>query len=232
MEIGGTLAVLLTIIICTPGCEADPCQPSVKASRRTLSITEGAKAVMHCDVEHCGEAHWRGGWGQVIEPFVFLQPTPRHKLYNRTISANSATLFLEILHTNLSDAGPYQCRVNINNITMNGHMTTLNITAAAAGGEVRSRVAVYVGVCILLISVLTCFLSPACRKCCRPRNPPEEHPAAPGTARLKGEVVYASVLLNSRGTTARQGHLERAAPTVYCSLQFPLRQSHPKKEVL
>nr|XP_023701027.1 uncharacterized protein LOC111861007 isoform X1 [Paramormyrops kingsleyae] len=239
MEIGGAL-VLLCIIICTPGCEADPCQPSVKGSRTTLNVTEGAKAKMQCIVEHCGEAHWSGGWGRILKSFVVLQPTPRHELYNSTLSANITMLFLEILNTNLSDAGLYQCRVKMSTQTMNGHVTTLHITDAVAGEKVRSRVAVYLGVCvyILLILVLTCFPSPACRKSCHPRNLPEEQPpdvTAPGTAHLKGEVVYTSVLLDSGRTAARQEHQERAPPTVYSSLQFPLRQSHMpqlKKEVL
>lgn len=64
--------------------------------------------------------------------------------------------------------------------------------SAVAREMVRSRVAMYLGVCvyILLILVLTCFRSPACRKCCHPRNLPEEQP--PGVTGVRSPLPHSS----------------------------------------
>ncbi|XP_043114565.1 uncharacterized protein si:dkey-52l18.4 isoform X2 [Puntigrus tetrazona] len=198
--------------------------PSVRASRATKFVAEGGSLQLSCEVQHCGLSGWTGGW--VFQEsdslkFTSLIPSERIGTSNSSSTANSTHLSLHIHNINQSDAGAYKCSINWpQKITSSGHVTYVNVTAAAdsSGRSLSHRV-------LLCFGALMCFSVVLGFVWCltRDRHPPPP-PVPPRTsfaagAKPKKELVYAEVAMNK---SRRQNDPPKQAsePTVYSSVRF------------
>ncbi|XP_042595627.1 uncharacterized protein LOC122139829 isoform X1 [Cyprinus carpio] len=200
---------------------------SVRASRATKFVAEGGNLQMSCEVRHCGLSGWTGGWVfQGLDTVVFssLIPSERIEMSRSSSTANSTHLLLHIHNINQSDAGAYKCLISWpQNITSSGHVTFVNVTAAAADSSGRSlshRV-------LLCFGALMCFPVVLGFVWCLTRDhhpPPPPVPPRPHTsfaARVKPikELVYAEVTVND--SRRENDHPKQASePTVYSSVHF------------
>ncbi|XP_026137728.1 uncharacterized protein LOC113114867 isoform X1 [Carassius auratus] len=198
---------------------------SVRASRATKFVAEGRSLELSCEVQHCGLAGWTGGWVfQDLETVGFssLIPSERIKMSSISSTANSTQLLLHIHNINQSDTGAYKCLISWpENTTSSGHVTYVNVTAAAAESSGRS----------LSHRVLLCFAAFICFPVvlgfvwCLTQDhhpPPPPVPPRPCTSsrvKPKNELVYAEVAVNS---SRRQNDQAKQAsePTVYSSVRF------------
>ncbi|XP_056127128.1 uncharacterized protein si:dkey-52l18.4 [Rhinichthys klamathensis goyatoka] len=199
----------------------------VRASRASKFVPEGSSLELSCEVQHCGVLSWTGGW--VFQEwqstgFTRLTPSERIKLSNYSSTANSTHLLVHIHNINQSDAGPYKCMITWSqkNLTSNGHVTYVNVTAASvdsSGRNLSHRV-------LLCLSASMCFPLVLGLVWCLTRDHPPPPPVPPRSytsfaARVKPkkELVYAEVALkNSR----RQNDCPKQVPepTVYSSVHF------------
>lgn len=105
------------------------CVHSVLAKRRVEYIPEGDTISLWCDVQHCGQNDWTGGWGITTDgQFIHLFTSRRIHLSNQSTSAVRTRLVLNIHNVNQSDSGFYQCNIKWKNITSSGHVTQINVT--------------------------------------------------------------------------------------------------------
>ncbi|XP_018603793.1 uncharacterized protein LOC108932086 [Scleropages formosus] len=206
------LSGIFSAIYLIPGCKADPCSPNVLASRKTIYIPEGQSVSLSCEIQHCGDLGWKGGWGRYTEnTFTLLGPTPRHLLYNKTLLQESIVLYMKILNTSRLDSGIYQCRINwTNNQSSNGHITYMNITEAtpAAGRKILTRMLVCSG-------ALLCF--PVVLGVARCLCPKDTQSTDVASGRPKTEVVYAALALEARGRASKR---QPPPCTIYSSVQI------------
>ncbi|XP_016131968.1 uncharacterized protein [Sinocyclocheilus grahami] len=201
---------------------------SVRASRATKFVAEGGSLQLSCEVQHCGLAGWTGGWVfQELDTvgFTSLIPSERIEMSSSSSTANSTHLLLHIHNSNQSDAGAYKCLISWpQNITSSGHVTYVNVTAAAAadssGRSLSHRV-------LLCFGALMCFPVVLGFVWCLTRDhhpPPPPVPPRPRTSfaarvKPKKELVYAEVAVND--SRRQNDHPKQASePTVYSSVHF------------
>ncbi|XP_021437770.2 uncharacterized protein LOC110503656 isoform X2 [Oncorhynchus mykiss] len=147
-EMYNCLFLSWTCLCFLPGYDSEECVTSVLAKRGSVDVPKGGTLSLSCDVQHCGNDGWTGGWGLSTEgQFLLFSHTPRHHLSKVTLTTNSTRLLMDILNVNQSDHGMYQCQITwVEGYTSVGHMTYVNITAAIPPTSVRkvySRVVVY-----------------------------------------------------------------------------------------
>ncbi|XP_052431546.1 uncharacterized protein LOC127972230 isoform X2 [Carassius gibelio] len=197
---------------------------SVRASRATKFVAEGRSLELSCEVKHCGFTGWTGGWVfQDLETVgcTSLIPSERIKMSSISSTANSTQLLLHIHNINQSDTGAYKCLISWHqNVTSSGHVTYVNVTAAAesSGRSLSHRV-------LLCFAAFICFPVVLGFVWCLTRDhhpPPPPVPPRPCTSsrvKPKNELVYAEVAVNS---SRRQNDQAKQAsePTVYSSVRF------------
>ncbi|KAL4647564.1 hypothetical protein GN956_G8026, partial [Arapaima gigas] len=195
------------------GCKFELCSPSVVASRNKMFIPQSQNVSLSCDIHHCEDLGWKGGWGRHMEnKFTLLSSTPRHLLYNRTLNHQHTTLHMTILNTSFLDSGMYQCRISwTNGQSSNGHITYINITEAIpkTGRKMLTRMLLCSGAVLCLPLVLGIL------HCLSPNDTPTPDVT---NAKLKTEVVYAALALEAAG---RMSGRQPPPSTIYSSLQFP-----------
>lgn len=213
------LAFLCILKVC------ELCQ-SIRGSRASKLVAEGSSLQLSCEVQHCGVTGWTGGWEfqeMGTTGFTRLTPSERIELSNYSSTANSTHLLVDIHNINQSDAGAYQCKITWPaQITSRGHVTNVNVTAAAVHSPGRS---LYHRV-LLCLSASMCFPLVLGLVWCLTRDHPSPPPVPPRSytsfaARVKPkkELVYAEVALNS---SRRQNDCPKQVPepTVYSSVHF------------
>uniref|UniRef100_A0A8C1BSK6 Si:dkey-52l18.4 n=2 Tax=Cyprinus carpio TaxID=7962 RepID=A0A8C1BSK6_CYPCA len=188
---------------------------SVRARRKTKFVAEGSSLQLSCEVQHCGLPGWTGEWNfQELDRtgFTSLTPSERIGMSNYSSSSNSTHLLLHIHNINQSDAGAYHCQISWpQNLTSKGHMTYVNVTAAAVDSSVRSlshRV-------LLCFGALTCFPVVLGFVWCLTRDHHPPPPPVPPHPRMscKSQLHY-SANVNDHPKQASK-------PTVYSSVHFP-----------
>lgn len=198
---------------------------SVRASRASMFVAEGKELLLRCEVEHCGQSNWTGGWAfqeMQSQEFIPLTTSERIELSNYSSAVNSTHLMVHIHNVNQSDAGAYKCVITWPaGITSSGHVTYVNVTAAT-GDFVGSRSTT--NRVLLCLGSLACFLVGLvwCLTRLRSSPPPvPPHTRTSFSARVnpKKELVYAEVsVCDSR----RQNERLKPAPepVVYSSVHF------------
>ncbi|XP_052472684.1 uncharacterized protein LOC128029145 isoform X2 [Carassius gibelio] len=207
---------------------------SVRASRAKRFVAEGGSLHLSCEVQHCGLPGWTGGWYfQELDRigFTLLTPSERIKMSNYSSTANSTHLLLHIHNINQSDAGAYMCETSWpNNIISKGHLTYVNVTAAAVGagaGAANSSDRSLSHRVLLCFGALMCFPVVLGFVWCLTRDHHPPPPPVPPHPRMsyayrvkpKQEVVYAEVALND--SRRQNDHPKQASePTFYSSVHF------------
>lgn len=200
---------------------------SVRASRASVFVAEGKELHFSCEVRHCGQANWTGGWAfqeMQSQGFIPLTSSERIELSDYSSAVNSTHLKVHIHNVNQSDAGAYKCVITWPaGTSSNGHVTYVNVTAATRDfSESRSAT----NRVLLCLGSLACFLVVVGLVWCLTRLRSSPPPVPPHTrtsfsARVnpKNELVYTEVAVcNSR---RRNECLEPATePVVYSSVHF------------
>ncbi|XP_056329812.1 uncharacterized protein si:dkey-52l18.4 isoform X2 [Danio aesculapii] len=142
---------------------------SVRASRASMFVAEGKELLLRCEVEHCGQANWTGGWAfqeMQSQGFISLTSSERIKLSNYSSAVNSTQLKIHIHNVNQSDAGAYKCIIIWpTGIISSGHVTYVNVTAAteefSGSRSATNRVLLCLGslVCFLVVAGLVWCLT-------------------------------------------------------------------------
>ncbi|KAG1929928.1 si:dkey-52l18.4 [Pimephales promelas] len=152
----------------------------VRASRAHKFVPEGSSLKLSCEVQ-CGVLSWTGGWVfQEMQStgFTRLTPSERIKLSNYSSTANSTHLLVHIHNINQSDAGSYKCEITWTqrDLTSNGHVTYVNVTAAASvdssGRNLSHRI-------LLCLSASMCFPLVLGLVWCLTRDHPPPPPVPP-----------------------------------------------------
>ncbi|KAF4104230.1 hypothetical protein G5714_015217 [Onychostoma macrolepis] len=153
-----------------------------------------------------------------------LIASERIEMSSSSSTANSTRLLLHIHNINQSDAGAYKCLISWpQNITSSGHVTYVNVTAAAADSSGRSLLHRF----LLCFGALMCFPVVLGFVWCLARDhhpPPPPVPPRPCTSfaarvKPKKELVYAEVAMND--SRQQNDHPNQASePTVYSSVRF------------
>uniref|UniRef100_A0A3P8U8Z8 Ig-like domain-containing protein n=1 Tax=Amphiprion percula TaxID=161767 RepID=A0A3P8U8Z8_AMPPE len=244
-------AICYVWILQTGFCDEE-CNQGVLARRGAYDVPAGGSLSLSCVVQHCGDT-WTGTWmwkNSTYEKFSTVKESARHRLTKETLSANKTQLVLKLLRADPLDEGSYQCSVIwAAGNTEQGHLTTVNITAAVLSQRILwHRVLICAGAFLcfpIVVGLAHCLSSevkhqllpmatlytavernlPPSAPQPPPRRPvPQKRKTTPNKAvrpkqQQNIEVVYADI--SQDALREQRAMREPTQSTVYSSVRFP-----------